>query len=204
MNKEIYDSSAVDSYLNEISKREQEITRSMKIENLRNEVPSQVFKWVGILTAISLLIYVLGNSVANSRNFEQIKINEYRETLSGNASEGEDKLIDIESLLPAEFEEIDTSNSEIVRDFYRFDHVPYDGEKIKTVVIGTNYKEQGSPASSRFCYVHIRGEDSIIKRLDLAKMSSGERHLTDITEEFAQKVGVTKKELLGAQAKCSI
>ena len=204
MNKEIYDSSAVDSYLNEISKREQEITRSMKIENLRNEVPSQVFKWVGILTAISLLIYVLGNSVANSRNFEQIKINEYRETLSGNASEGEDKLIDIESLLPAEFEEIDTSNSEIVRDFYRFDYVPYDGEKIKTVVIGTNYKEQGSPASSRFCYVHIRGEDSIIKRLDLAKMSSGERHLTDITEEFAQKVGVTKKELLGAQAKCSI
>ena len=204
MNKEIYDSSAVDSYLNEISKREQEITRSMKIENLRNEVPSQVFKWVGILTAISLLIYVLGNSVANSRSFEQIKINEYRETLSGNASEGEDKLIDIESLLPAEFEEIDTSNSEIVRDFYRFDHVPYDGEKIKTVVIGTNYKEQGSPASSRFCYVHIRGEDSIIKRIDLAKMSSGERHLTDITEEFAQKVGVTKKELLGAQAKCSI
>ena len=204
MNKEIYDSSAVDSYLNEISKREQEITRSMKIENLRNEVPSQVFKWVGILTAISLLIYVLGNSVANSRSFEQIKINEYRETFSGNASDGEDKLIDIESLLPAEFEEIDTSNSEIVRDFYRFDHVPYDGEKIKTVVIGTNYKEQGSPASSRFCYVHIRGEDSIIKRLDLAKMSSGERHLTDITEEFAQKVGVTKKELLGAQAKCSI
>ena len=106
--------------------------------------------------------------------------------------------------MPAEFEEIDTSNTEIVRDFYRFDYVPHDGEKIKTVVIGTNYKEQGSPASSRFCYVHIWGEDSIIKRIDLAKMSSGEIYLTDITEEFALKVGVTKKELLGAQAKCSI
>ena len=204
MNKEIYDSSAVDNYLNEISKREQEVTRSMKIENLRNEVPSQVFKWAGILTAISLLIYVLGNSVANSRSFEQIKINEYRETFSGNPSEGEDELIDIESLLPVELEEIDTSNSEIVRDFYRFDHVPYEGEKIKTVIIGTNYKEQGAPASSRFCYVRINDEGSISKRIDLANISSGERHLTEITDEFAQKIGVTKKELLGAQAKCSI
>ncbi len=131
MNNEIYDSSAVDNYLNEISKREQEITRSMKIENLKNEVPSQVFKWAGILTAISLLIYVVGNSIANSRSFEQIKINENREIFSGDQVDNKDQLIDIESILPTEYGKVDNSNSEIVRDFYRFDYVPYDGEKNK-------------------------------------------------------------------------
>ncbi len=77
-------------------------------------------------------------------------------------------------------------------------------KKIKTVVIGTNYKEQGEPASSKFCYVHINDEGSISRRIDLANISSGERYLTEITDKFAQKIGVTKKELLGAQAKCSI
>ena len=61
MSRVIYDSSAVDRYISELSKREAEVTRERAINNYIKEVPYLVFKWGGMLLILG--IFVSGASV---------------------------------------------------------------------------------------------------------------------------------------------
>ena len=76
MSSQVYDSSAVDDYLNELSAREAEVTRSRRIENFRREVPYQVLKIGGVILALAILFYFLGLAIGNARSYEVVIINE--------------------------------------------------------------------------------------------------------------------------------
>ena len=111
MSSQVYDSSAVDDYLNELSAREAEVTRSRRIENFRREVPYQVLKIGGVILALAILFYFLGLAIGNARSYEVVIINETNETRSGYAAASEiiesssessvpeDKLIDIDGII---------------------------------------------------------------------------------------------------------
>ena len=66
MSRAVYDSSAVDNYLNELSKREAEVTRTRQIDNTIKEVPYQVLRWAGRLLPIAILIWILGHAISNA------------------------------------------------------------------------------------------------------------------------------------------
>ena len=72
MNAAIYDSSAVDAYIQEQTKREQEITRTRKIENLAKEAPYLLLLWGGRLLAVGLLILFIGYAIKLALSWHHI------------------------------------------------------------------------------------------------------------------------------------
>jgi len=62
MSTSVYDSSAVDLYINELSLREAEVTRSRQIDNFRREVPYIALKWCAYILPIAILIWFLGHA----------------------------------------------------------------------------------------------------------------------------------------------
>ena len=106
MNAAIYDSSAVDAYIQEQAKREQEITRTRKIENFSKEAPFLLLLWGGRLLAVGLLILCIGYAIKLAFSWHHID-----ETIISNPTPGvysgyqidefseEDVLVDVEGIL---------------------------------------------------------------------------------------------------------
>ena len=87
MSSAVYDSSAVDNYLNELSKREAEVTRTRQIDNTIKEVPYQVLRWAGRLLPIAILIWILGHAISNALSYERIVKNETISSTNSNAQD---------------------------------------------------------------------------------------------------------------------
>ena len=71
MSTGIYNSSAVDNYILEQSRREQEITRTRSIENYIKEAPYVLLVWGGRLLAVALLIMCIGWAISNALSFDR-------------------------------------------------------------------------------------------------------------------------------------
>jgi hypothetical protein len=113
MTSTICDSSAVDQYLLELSNREIERTRRLKIENTRRETPLQILRIIGIGFAIALVLWALGSAFKNANSFHKISEilgssqNNYQEHYSSSKNIREttdqgsslDQLIDVDALL---------------------------------------------------------------------------------------------------------
>tara|TARA_B100000787_G_C16190239_1_gene297068 strand:- start:745 stop:1461 length:717 start_codon:yes stop_codon:yes gene_type:complete len=120
MTSTICDSSAVDQYLLELSNREIERTRRLKIENTRRETPLQILRIIGIGFAIALVLWALGSAFKNANSFHKISEilgssqNNYQEHYSSSKDIREttdqgsslDQLIDVDALLDSSSIEI--------------------------------------------------------------------------------------------------
>ena len=120
MTSTICDSSAVDQYLLELSNREIQRTRRLKIENTRRETPLQILRIIGIGFAIALVLWALGSAFKNANSFHKISEilgssqNNYQEHYSSSKDIREttdqgsslDQLIDVDALLDSSSIEI--------------------------------------------------------------------------------------------------
>ena len=103
MKNTAYDASAVDTYINELNSREAEITRSMRIQNFKREVPAKVFLWCGYAVPIIILILILGFAINKALSFERIEktvIENSAHDLTNQAdSFSSDQVIDVDKIL---------------------------------------------------------------------------------------------------------
>lgn len=217
MKNQIHDNSAVDNYLKELSIRQAEKTRSLSIDNSNKEAPYKVLKIVGILTALAVLFYLLGLGIKNARSYEVVTINENIETKNGyqnvsndNITETpQDTLINLEEILeqqevviPSSIEENAPQKETVVRNYYIFDRIPFNGENIEELIVGRMFSSPGTPPEIQYCYVKVYGEDGVSKRLDLVELHSGKREETEINSKIAESFQISIDELKGAQSRC--
>ena len=224
MNSKVYDSSAVDNYLRELSERQSQVTRSRKIENFRKEAPYQVLKVGGILLALALLFYFLGLGISHARSFEVVTINENIETRNGfhNVSDKEltsevvgsqdqDRLINVEEILasqnnsiPATIMHSNNQKKSGVRHYTIFDSVPFNGNDIYEVVTGRQFDSPDSPPISSYCYAELGGKGGIDQTISLIRINEGKRDIKKHTSSMEKNLGVSKDEFMRAMAKCTI
>ena len=162
MNNSYYDSSAVDNYINELSKREAIKTTAMSGAIFRQNAPLQALKFIGI----GLMTLLIGYGIKHAMSFERTNISQ---TIHKNAS-GEryeesssfaesDEVIDIEALMnnssvSEDLSQIsDTMNSistsdetQTIRDYYIFDTIEADLGLIDEIVVGRSFETPDSGA----------------------------------------------------------
>ena len=223
MNSKVYDSSAVDNYLRELSERESQVTRSRQIENFRKEAPYQVLKIGGIILAFALLLYFLGLGISHARSFEVVTINENIETRNGShyvpdneqaaevvESQDQDRLINVEEILASQSNNIPSSivsnnqKQSGVRHYTIFDSVPFNGEEIYEVVTGRQFDSPESPPVRSYCYAELYRTDGIDRTISLIRIDEGKRDTKTHTPSMKIDLGVSKEEFLGAMSKCTI
>ena len=215
MNTSVYDSSAVDLYINELSRREAEVTRSRQIDNFRREVPYIALKWCAYILPIAILIWFLGHAISNALSYERlVKHESFTQGIKTPIKEEqyiEDETIDVEAILARSnsqnnhFPEAeDQLEAEVVRDYYIFDTFPFDNPAIQEVIIGRKYDEPNSAAQEEFCYINVWQEDGIGQRLNLIVIDEDGRIENPIDQSMAQKLNISLSELFEARAACTI
>jgi len=215
MSTSVYDSSAVDLYINELSRREAEVTRSRQIDNFIREVPYIALKWCGYILPIAILIWFLGHAISNAFSHETIvrheTLNQGSATPTREEKSSEDQTIDVEMILASSKskdlyfpEEKEKPEGEVVRDYYIFDKVPFDNEAIKDVIIGRKYDEPNSSAREEFCYINVWQEDGIGQRLNLIVIDEDGRTEIPFDQSMAQKLDISLNELHKAREACTI
>lgn len=220
MINQIHDNSAVENYLNEISLREAEKTKSQKVRNFTKEAPYRVLMVGGIILALAILFYSLGLGISHARSFKVVTINETIETRNGYetvlqeeliSEANTDKLINIEEILSEQQQVIPTSlgddlsqEANIVRNYYIFDDIPFNGNKISYLTIGRKYSSPNSPPDFEYCYVQVVDEDGLSKRVNLVEINSDLRKENPINPKMAANIQVSVAELQEAQSKCTI
>ena len=215
MSTSVYDSSAVDLYINELSHRQAEITRSRQIDNFIREVPYIALKWCGYILPIAILIWFLGHAISNAFSHETIvkheTLNQGFETSVREEKSSGDETIDVEAILasaksqdPYFPEDEEKPQGESVRDYYIFDTLPIDNEAIQEVIIGRKYDEPNSAAQTQFCYINIWQADGIGQRLNLISIDEDGRVENPLDKSMAQKLNISLSELFEARAACTI
>tara|TARA_B100000767_G_C19567845_1_gene451922 strand:+ start:144 stop:791 length:648 start_codon:yes stop_codon:yes gene_type:complete len=215
MSTKVYDSSAVDLYINELSRREAEVTRSRQIDNFIREVPFIALKWCAYILPIAILIWFLGNAISNALSFERIVKHESFtqgiETPIRGEEYYEDEIIDVEKILASAKsqdsyfpEDEEQLQAEAVRGYYIFDHLPFENAAIEEVIIGRKYNKPNSAAQQEFCYINIWQADGIGQRLNLITIDEEGRIENPLDESMAQKLNISLDELLEARAACTI
>ena len=215
MNTSVYDSSAVDLYINELSLREAEVTRSRQIDNFRREVPYIALKWCAYILPIAILIWFLGHAISNALSYERlVKHESFTQGIKTPIKEEqyiEDETIDVEAILARSNSQNnhfpkaeDQLEAEVVRDYYIFDTFPFDNPAIQEVIIGRKYDEPNSAAQEEFCYINVWQEDGIGQRLNLIVIDEDGRIENPIDQSMAQKLNISLSELFEARAACTI
>ena len=215
MSTSVYDSSAVDLYINELSLREAEVTRSRQIDNFRREVPYIALKWCAYILPIAILIWFLGHAISNALSYERLTKHEsFIQGIETPINEEEyigDETIDVESILARSnsqnnyFPETeDQLEAEVVRDYYIFDTLPFDSPVIQEVIIGRKYDKPNSTAQEEFCYINVWESDGIGQRLNLIVINEDGRAENPLDISMAQKLNISLDELLKARAACTI
>lgn len=217
MSRAVYDSSAVDNYISELSKREAEVTRTRQIDNTIKEVPYQVLRWAGRLLPVAILIWILGHAISNALSYERIVKNETISSTNSNSQDSkgalsDDELIDVDSILAdadnqaTVFPKVDEPDvaAESVRNYYMFDSIPFSGSNFDVVTVGRQYAEKGSAPSEEFCYVNVNKSDGTSTRIDFIYIQEGERFDHELTQEIADNTGVPLSEFKAARSKCTI
>jgi hypothetical protein len=225
MTSTICDSSAVDQYLLELSNREIERTRRLKIENTRRETPLQILRIIGIGFAIALVLWALGSAFKNANSFHKISEilgssqNNYQEHYSSSKNIREttdqgsslDQLIDVDALLNSpSIEKLPEPGTgifdehEIVRNYVIFDDVKFDGQVITSVMTGRNYPDADSEVDHSWCYVTNNTSSSGSVKLNLIGIKNGERTDYLIDEAEAIRFGASLEEIKSAKKQCTI
>jgi len=215
MSNVVYNSSAVDSYIHELSRREAEVTRSREIDNFIKEVPFIALKWCAYILPIAILIWFLGNAINNALSSKKIiqheSITQEIGSTSQKATYSQDEIIDVEQILASaksnntHFPAVDDPlEAETVRDYYIFDTLPFDNAAIQDVIIGRQYDEPNSPSLEEFCYINIWQEDGIGQRLNLIVIDEDGRTENPLDQSMAQKLNISLSELFEARAACTI
>jgi len=225
MTSTICDSSAVDQYLLELSNREIERTRRLKIENTRRETPLQILRIIGIGFAIALVLWALGSAFKNANSFHKISEilgssqNNYQEHYSSSKNIREttdqgsslDQLIDVDALLNSpSIEKLPEPGTgifdehEIVRNYVIFDDVEFDGQVITSVMTGRNYPDADSEVDHSWCYVTNNTSSSGSVKLNLIGIKNGERTDYLIDEAEAIRFGASLEEIKSAKKQCTI
>jgi hypothetical protein len=216
MINQIHDNSAVENYLKELSAREAEKTQSYRVQNFVKEAPYKVFRTGGVILAVAILLYFLGLGIGNARSFEVVTIKENIETRNGYdqakqeaQNSSEDQLIDVEEILsnqvnviPSSLEENITNTKSVVRNYYIFDDIPFNGKVISVITVGRKFSAPDSPPVLEWCYISVYGQDGLSKRIDLVELQSGKRRETKITRAIAKNLNISVEELKGAQSAC--
>ena len=216
MSQGIYDSSAVDSYMSELSKREQEKTRTRSIENFIKEAPYILMVWGGKLVALALLVMCIGWAIQNALSWDSSNT-DITKIMSGydyHPDSGEllpgDDVIDINELLNdsklSDFNdnpELQT-DTENVRDYYIFDNIEFNGNIINGITIGRVFADPSSPSHKQYCYADIPHGNGIETTFHFIDITNDVRTEKPITTEIANTLGVAYSELMQAKAKCSI
>jgi hypothetical protein len=225
MTSTICDSSAVDQYLLELSNREIERTRRLKIENTRRETPLQILRIIGIGFAIALVLWALGSAFKNANSFHKISEilgssqNNYQDHYSSSKNIREttdqgsslDQLIDVDALLNSpSIEKLPEPGTgifdehEIVRNYVIFDDVKFDGQVITSVMTGRNYPDADSEVDHSWCYVTNNTSSSGSVKLNLIGIKNGERTDYLIDEAEAIRFGASLEEIKSAKKQCTI
>ena len=213
MKNTAYDASAVDTYINELNSREAEITRSMRIQNFKREVPARVFLWCGYAVPIIILILILGFAINKALSFERIEktvIENSTHDLTNQAdSFSTDQVIDIDKILseeptfPAKVGN-EVQEKDVVRNYVIFDNISFSGEILKQVVVGREYETPGSQPKVSWCYVDRAIYTGFKPTLYLVHIEGDKRTQTNLTQDMADDLGVPLSELKRAQNKCNI
>ena len=215
MSTSVYDSSAVDLYINELSLREAEVTRSRQIDNFRREVPYIALKWCAYILPIAILIWFLGHAISNALSYERlVKHESFTQGIKTPIKEEQyigDETIDVEEILASAKsqdsyfpEDEEQLQAEVVRDYYIFDTLPINNAAIQEVIIGRKYDEPNSAAQEEFCYINVWQEDGIGQRLNLIVIDEDGRIENPLDQSMAQKLNISLSELLKARAACTI
>ena len=215
MSTSVYDSSAVDQYINELSLREAEVTRSRQIDNFRREVPYVALKWCAYILPIAILIWFLGHAISNALSYERlVKHESFTQGIKTPIKEEQyigDETIDVEAILARSNSQNnpfpgaeDKLEIEVVRDYYIFDTFPFNNPAIQEVIIGRKYDEPNSAAQEEFCYINVWQEDGIGQRLNLIVIDEDGRVENPLDQSMAQKLNISLSELLEARAACTI
>jgi len=213
MKNTAYDSSAVDTYINELNSREAEITRSMRIQNFKREVPARVFLWCGYAVPIIILILILGFAINKALSFERVEKTVIENSVHGSTNQAEnflsDQVLDVDGILneePAFPTKIENEPSEegVVRNYVIFDRIPFPGEFIKHVVVGREYETPGSQPKESWCYVKKDTYSALEPTFHLVEINGDKRTQVDLTQDMADEFGVPLSELKRAQNKCNI
>ena len=215
MSTSVYDSSAVDLYIKELSRREAEVTRSRQIDNFIREVPYIALKWCAYILPIAILIWFLGHAISNALSFERIvKHESFTQGMKTSFKEEQymgDEIIDVEGILASAksqknhfLEDEDQLEAEVVRDYYIFDTLPFDNPAIQEVIIGRKYDEPNSAAQREFCYINVWQADGIGQRLNLITIDEDGRVENPLDQSIAKKLNVSLSELFEARATCTI
>ena len=221
MNNSYYDSSAVDNYINELSKREAIKTTAMSGAIFRQNAPLQALKFIGI----GLMTLLIGYGIKHAMSFERTNISQtIHENASGERYEESssfaesDEVIDIEALMnnssvSEDLSQIsDTMNSistsdetQTIRDYYIFDTIEADLGLIDEIVVGRSFETPDSGPNYTYCYINIPDTNNISKRFDLIEINEEfGRSKTELNEDLASSLGVELNHLRIAQEKCAI
>ena len=223
MSTGIYNSSAVDNYILEQSRREQEITRTRSIENYIKEAPYVLLVWGGRLFAVALLIMCIGWAISNALSFDRNTSN-ITKTMGGmshstgeNNEFGSDDTINIDELLrgsQSKGEEPDlsefndnaevTDDPNIVRDYYIFEFIDIDVPGINQIIIGRVYADPSSPSHRQYCYVDMARNNGTKNTFYLINILDDIRSEKSITDEVAMTLGTTVSALQIAKTHCPI
>jgi len=165
----------------------------------------------------------IGWAISNALSFDRNTSN-ITKTMSGmshsageNNESDSDQVIDIDELLKegeardtdSGFSEFNnnqevTSAEDVVRDYYIFDTIHFEGDVIDSVTVGRVYEDPSSPSISQYCYVDVPQINGIKSSFHFINININERTEKPITDEAARALGVSKSELLQAKSHCTI
>lgn len=204
----VFDNSAIESYLNEYSKREAEKTRSLNIKNSRKEIPVLLTKVLGL----GILFVCIGLAINFGLSFHsKHTIKNISESDSVLQNEKKDTTINLEKILNDseksknfnDFVNFENKNEKILRNFYIFDHIKIDYGAIKEVVIGRHFDNENSEPLSIYCYVDSFTE-GFKKTFYLINIDEKGREEAEITKKMITASNFSQEDLLNAQSKCGI
>ena len=91
-----------------------------------------------------------------------------------------------------------------IRNYYLFDHVPFEGLRLQEVIIGRIYDAPGEEPYKIYCYITWQNKESFSKKIELVNISNDQRFETEINQEISESTGISIKELKDAQEACGI
>jgi len=209
MSSTICNSSAVDAYLQELSNREVERTRRLKVENYRREIPFQVLKYIGIGLAMAIVLLAISKVINSTKvpgGFDIGAGGYGPKTPITSDGYSSDTIIDIDAILnsvkmPVAPPIVDTK---VVRNYVIFDEVEFNGKVINEVVTGRNYADVNSDVDHSWCYVMNSTSPAGSIRLSLITIKDGERTDFELNQAEANKFGASLEEITRAKKECTI
>jgi len=210
-----FDYSAVDSYMNEQTKRESEKTRSQTLKNDRLHAINQGMKWALISVALGIAIFIGLSGIGNALSFKQVKENisstfsknSYNDVPSKEGLVGDDVLLDVDALLEeaSNFPNVeDSKTAESVRNYVIFDKFEINLGNVTTLWVGRNYPDPDSPSDHQWCYADIGSSTEADINFHFISVNADTRTENEINQDALSILGLTYDQAINLRNKCGI